>query len=172
MKARNLFEARGAFSADRYIARGLYESIFAGDVLFFEENDNRVKVDCAGGIVTFSTDMNSTSLSGNAFVNWVKQKVYTVRNRLAATSKIDRVANSFNLAGWTITRGLHGRYRDRVTGKMFDENSISIELIGIDNETLLSFAESLCVEFGQQSVLVKSYNTTDVWFVENPEGIR
>ena len=110
-------------------------------------------------------------MSKNKLVNWIKQKFNTVKNRITADSKINKVAADSDLAGWTVTKGLHGRYRDRNTGELFDENSISIELIGITNDVLLDFSEKLCKEFNQQSVLVKSYNSNDIWFVENPDGI-
>lgn len=109
--------------------------------------------------------MNSTKMSENKYISFFKQKLVTLVNRLSALKRIDKVAQDFKLEGWTITKGLHGKYVDRKTGVVFDEKSLSVELVGITTDTLLDTAENLCTEFQQQSVLVKSYENGDIWFV-------
>lgn len=88
-----------------------------------------------------------------------------------AGSKIDFLASKFNHTEWTVTKALHSHYKDLRTGLFFDENSISVEIVGIDNDALIEFAKEMSHEFQQQSVLVKSYSTQDIWFVENLDGI-
>lgn len=63
-----------------------------------------------GGIIVFSTDVNSVELSPNKVVNWLKQKFATLRNRMQSTSKIDKYGRKYNLGGWTIGHYLDGRY--------------------------------------------------------------
>ena len=173
---RNLFEGRGAYNAVRFMARDMAKNIFVDEIIYREgdiyskltEDHEALPPNIRGGIVTFSTVMNSTILSKNILINKFKQAIESIKNKIFANRKIDKIADKFNLQGWTVTKGLHGRYKDRKTGQFFDESSISVELVGIDEKTLLEFAEELCKEFNQQSVLVKSYETGDVWFVEQP----
>ena len=50
---------------------------------------------------------------------------------------------------------------------MYGEKSLSVEIIGIDTDTLIKIAEQLCETFMQESVLVKDYSTGRVMFVDN-----
>lgn len=168
---RCLNDGKGAFSGERYFSDILSDELYVDEVIFTqnlvdEATNEKLPTDRRGGIITFSTDMNSTKLSENAFVNFLKQKLLTVVNRITAMQKIDTVAKNFTLKGWTVTKGLHGKYIDRKSGIVFDEKSLSVELVGITTEVLLDVAAELCEEFKQQSVLVKSYENNDIWFVE------
>ena len=68
------------------------------------------------------------------------------------------------LVGWKIGKCLHGRYIAK-NGKAFGENSLSIDLVGINTDKLLKIATKLCNLFTQESVLIKDYNTQKVYFV-------
>lgn len=166
---RNLFECRGAYNVDRYNAKNLYESIYVDEVIYSEKHVNEdmdfFPQEMNGGIITFSTAMNSTELTRGGFINHLMQKMTSLKNRFNANSKIDETADKFELASWIVTKGLHCRYKDRKTGTSFDENSISVELVGISNDTLLNFAKELCIEFEQQTALVKSSSTLDIWLI-------
>lgn len=118
-----------------------------------------------GGIIVFSTDVNAVELDPNRLRNWIKQKLSTIKNRLSFTSKIDKIADRHSLVGWTIGRFLDGRYKAK-NGKMFGENSLSLEIIGVDFKELISIAEELCVSFKQESVLVKDFSKGRILFVD------
>ena len=168
---RCLNDEKGAYNKDRYYASILRDWINVDDIIYNESlvdearNFDAVPKEKRGGIITFSRDMNSTQMSENKYISFFKQKLVTLVNRLSALKRIDKVAQDFKLEGWTITKGLHGKYVDRKTGVVFDEKSLSVELVGITTDTLLDTAENLCTEFQQQSVLVKSYENGDIWFV-------
>lgn len=119
-----------------------------------------------GGIIVFSTDVNSRKQSDNRVIDWLKKKVKTIANRLNYAKKVDDIADAHELVGWTIGRFLNGRYTGK-DGKRFSENSLSVEIVGIDTDTLMKIAEELCVSFDQESALVKDYSTGRVMFVEN-----
>lgn len=123
-----------------------------------------------GGIITLSTDVNAIPLSENKLVNWVKQKYASLKNRFTKSGMIDKIAKKQDLIGWTIGNFLDGHYRAK-DGSDFNERSISVEIVGIDFDTLISVAEDLCRDFKQQSVLVKSYDTGHIYFV-NPEKVE
>ena len=84
IRIHNLNEARGAFNGDRFMARSLAEKIYVDEILYAEglslseANMDTLSKNERGGIITFSTDMNSTQLSSNRLVNFIKQKFNTV----------------------------------------------------------------------------------------------
>lgn len=150
-------------------SKRLYHSINVNESLTIAEGeiscDKFVPINMErGGVVVFSTDVNAVKLSENKIINWIKQKSKTVENRLTCTGKIDRVAKSNYLVRWYIGKNLDWRYKSR-NGKTYGENSLSVEIIGVDTDKLLSIAEELCNLFVQETVLVKDYNTGNIMFV-------
>jgi hypothetical protein len=135
--------------------------------LLSEGIDWDVEQEEKGGIIVFSTDVNAVRLSSNKLINFMRQKVETMKNRMGVTRKIDKIANDNELVGWTIGHYLDGRYQAK-NGQNFGENSLSIELIGIDEDKLIRIAEEICRAFMQEGVLVKSYSTGRILFV-NPD---
>lgn len=160
-------KAGGAYRASRYLAKAitsegkerLYSSFPLNEGIDFEPSENE-----KGGIITFSTDVNAEKQSDNKIVNWLKQKMMTIQNRLNATKKIDKIAAENKLIGWTIGHYLDGRYTAK-NGKQYGENSLSVEIIGVDFETLLKIAMELCASFSQESVLLKDFSSGRVLFV-------
>lgn len=157
----------GAYRASRYLAKSitskgkekLYSSFPLNEGIDFEPSQNE-----KGGIITFSTDVNAEKLSDNKIVNFLKQKMTTILNRLNATKKIDKIAAENKLVGWTIGHYLDGRYTAK-NGKQYGENSLSVEIIGVDFETLMKIAMELCSSFTQESVLLKDFSSGRVLFV-------
>lgn len=110
-----------------------------------------------GGIIVFSTDVNAVKMSDNKFINFVKQKFTTIVNRFKATEKVDKIANKYSLVGWTIGHYFDGRYKSK-SGKNFGENSLTIEVVGVDNNTMIKITEDVCREFQQECVLLRLFN--------------
>lgn len=143
-------------------------------VLFSSQNllediDWEVDRSQLGGIIVLSTDVNAVKLDSNKIKNWVKQKFETIKNRLTYNKKIDRISKKYDdIFAWTIGRYLHGRYKS-ANGEIFDENSISIELLNVPSEVIVSFAEDLCEDFHQETVLVKLYGENRILFVRPKE---
>lgn len=119
-----------------------------------------------GGIIVFSTDLNAVTLSDNKIIDWVKKKYYTLKNRATKGSMLDRIANKNKIIAMTVGYYLQGRYRSN-NGEMFSEQSVSVEVLGIDEEKLFTIAEDICRDFKQECVLVKSYRDGGVYFVDN-----
>ena len=128
----------------------------------FEPEENE-----RGGIIVFSTDVNAVELDTNKIKNWLKQKLSTIKNRFNATNKIDKIANKHELIGWTIGHYLDGRYKAK-NGQNYGENSLSVEIIGIDFIKLIAIAEDICRDFKQESVLVQDFSSGRILFV-NPD---
>lgn len=158
----------GAYRASRYLAEAIssknkipiYSSMLNEGIQFEPSEHNK------GGIIVFSTDVNSEKQSENRFINFLKQKMKTISNRLNATKKIDKIAAKNKLVGWTIGYYLNGRYTSPKNGKQYGENSLSLEIIGVDFETLYTIAMEICDSFSQESVLLKDFSSGRVLFVD------
>lgn len=50
-------------------------------------------------------------------------------------------------------------------GKTFNENSITIDVLGVDRKTLFALAEEIKNVFAQESVLVEDRSTKQFYFV-------
>lgn len=156
---------RGAYSASRWLSHDLkikknnvkYTTVKEGLEYKFEDNEK-------GGIIVFSTAVNSIELEENKVLDWIKKKAATLENQLLKDKKIDDLGKKHNLAAWTVGKSLSGRYTVK-NSKVFDENSLSVEIIGTGSNELLNIAEELCIMFLQESVLVKDYSTNKVFLV-------
>ena len=124
-----------------------------------------VDSDVRGGTIVFSTDVNAVKLNDNEFINFLKQKIETIKNRLNVAKKVDKVANEHNLVGWTIGYNFDGRYRAK-NGKNFGENSITVDIVGVSDDDMISIATDICKSFMQECVLLKLTNGK-VYFI-NP----
>lgn len=119
-----------------------------------------------GGIITFSTEVNAVKSSENQLVNWVKNKVDTVKNNINLNKKINKVLNKHDdVYGVSIGNFIKGRYKAN-DGTLYDEKSLSIEIIGITDTVLNRVAKDLANEFKQESVLVKNYETNKIYLVK------
>lgn len=164
---------RGAYNGFGYLAHSIrYDEdrvIYSSDNLLNEDIDWEVDRGKLGGIIVLSTDVNAVSLSANKLANWIKQKWETLKNRISYNKKIDKISKKYDdIFAWTVGKYLHGRYKAK-DGTVFDENSISVELINVSTDTIISFAEELCKEFSQETVLLKLYGEDRILFVKPKE---
>lgn len=120
-----------------------------------------------GGLIVFSTDVNAVQMSENAIVNWIKQKLTTLKQRLMHKKMMtDTIKRYDEVYGFTIGNFMSGRYKSE-SGKIFDEHSMSVEIIGIPRDTLFDIADELMKAFNQESVLVKDYESNNIAFLDN-----
>lgn len=124
-----------------------------------------------GGIIVFSTEVNANEASTNKVLNFIKKKLSTIKNTMTYKSKVSNVLKNYDavnpevkIIGWTLGTFVHGMYTAD-DGSVFDEKSLSLELVGIPQKDLFKVAELICREFNQQSVLVKSYDTGRIVFI-------
>jgi hypothetical protein len=136
--------------------------------------------DYRGGIITFSTDINSVELSKNKIYNWLLKKGTTLLNRFFSKSKLSNIIRNFNdtedkqlggeniedyIGAFSIGNFFSGRYLDD-KGKVYDEKSLSIEVNGISSKGLIFLAEEIAREFKQETVLVKDLNLNKIFLVD------
>ncbi len=108
----------------------------------------------SGGTIVFSTDVNAVELTKNSFNNRLMQIYETFKNRTFALKILDKFRRRNNVYAWTIGRYLVGTYTGQ-NGKTFNENSISIDVVGIGKDRLFRIVEELKDTFRQESVLVR-----------------
>jgi hypothetical protein len=119
-----------------------------------------------GGIIVFSVEVNAVELSNNKLVRFIKNKIETTKNILFKSSKINKVIyNNPEIQGVTIGNFVKGRYVAK-NGSLYDETSLSIEIIGISSDVLNKVAEELAKEFKQETVLVKNYDENKIYLVK------
>lgn len=136
-------------------------------MLLSEGIDFKIENHKKGGIIVFSTDVNAIKLSESEIKNWIQQKIATLKNRFTSTKMIDKIADKNNLVGWTIGHYLDGRYKAK-NGKIYGENSLSLEIVNVSLKKLIKIAEEICRDFVQESVLVHDFTTGRIFFV-NPD---
>lgn len=160
-------ENGNAFSS----SKRLYHAIKIAEDLILEKGGNlfeavdwEVADDEKGGMIIFSRTVNAIDQSNNKLINWVKKNIETLKNKFNSNKKIDKVSKDNNLVGWTVGHFLDGRYTAK-NGQSYGEDSLSVEIVGVDSDTLVKVATELCREFKQEAVLVKDYNTGKILFV-------
>ena len=154
----NLFEIYngkdgGAYRASRYLSKAMsskgktpiYSSILDEGIQFEPAPGQK------GGMIVFCTDVNA-------------EKQLNLLN--TTTTKIDKIAADNGHVGWTIGHYLDGRYTSPKNGKQYGENSLSLEMIGVNFETLVKIAMEICSLFTQESVLIKDYSSGRVLVVD------
>lgn len=136
--------------------------------------------DYRGGIIIFSTDVNSVDFSKNVLYNWFSKKINSLKNKFFHKSKINNIIKKFNstdksldnkkiedyIGAFSIGNFFIGRYISD-NDKIFDEKSLAIEINGISSEGLIYLAEELVNEFLQETVLVKDMNKNKIFLVNN-----
>lgn len=111
-----------------------------------------------GGIIVFSSsDINACNLSKNHLINWFRQKYHNFLNRITRNKKLARTVNDkfsgHDMGGFSVGHFFHGRYVEN--GKVFDQESLGIEVSGVPREVLIRLATEVARDFRQSSVLLR-----------------
>lgn len=137
-----------------------------------------------GGIIIFSTDINSLVLTDNKLLNWLLQKGKTFLQRLFSKSKLNNIINRFNsnnekvlgsdkiedyIGAFSIGNFFSGRYVDD-NNNIYNEKSLSLEVNGISSSGLIYLAEEIARDFIQETVLVKDLNNNKIFLVNQEIG--
>ncbi len=112
-----------------------------------------------GGVIVFSTDVNALDVSKSKIKNYMKSKYRTIINRLFYGKKVsDIITKKFSEIGaFSIGNSFRGRYVSN--GRVFNEKSVSLEVLGMPTDVLMRLAAQVAKDFSQETVLLKDYNT-------------
>jgi hypothetical protein len=119
-----------------------------------------------GGNIVFSTQINATAQQG--IVGFAKAFVQSLWNRVDRVDKVDAAEKEAGLpttTGFTLGNNFQGRYRSP-DGQVFNERSLTLDVLMITKDQLIQLGTALCHEFDQQSVLVRSFDTGEIYFVD------
>ena len=90
-----------------------------------------------GGIIVFPQSDDS-QLSADKLAKWLKERFSTS-------------------AGWSVGNFQHGCHYSK-NGKVYSDESLSVEITGITDEALIETGEELCRAFNHDDVLIKLYS--------------
>lgn len=99
-----------------------------------------------GGIILFPIDVSETSIAYNPIAAWIKTNLSDYLNRMTDMTKEEDPS-------WSIGRYAEGRYL-AYNGKIYDESSLSLEIAGVDSDTLKRITVDLCRILKQHYVLL------------------
>jgi hypothetical protein len=141
-----------------------------------------VQVDYRGGVIIFSTDVNTVYPDNkNSTIkrkDTILNKLNIYKNRYFADKCVNNRVKNFNqtrslndlernitkdyIGAFSVGKFFNGRYFGD-DGKVYNENSLSIEINGISSIGLYRFGEIIAREFEQEVVLVKDFNNNKIF---------
>jgi hypothetical protein len=129
------------------------------------------ELDNSGGVIIFSTDLNSTLGKAETFSDKVKfffdSKWKTFLNRLNVSDRLKKILlDKYGQPGFTLGKNFRGAYKSK-NGLTFNEKSFTIDIAGIDSDALILIASEICREFKQEAVMVRDFNRNKVLFVND-----
>jgi len=127
------------------------------------------ELDNSGGVIIFSTDLNSTLGKAETFKDKVKfffdSKWKTFLNRLNVSDRLKKILlDKYEQPGYTLGKNFRGAYKSK-NGITFNEKSFTIDIAGIDSDALVLIASEICRQFKQETVMVRDFNKNKVIFV-------
>lgn len=148
-------ENRGAYNGRRYLSNAInsenkipiYSNILTGTIRIKHTPYNK------GGIIVFNSEIDNE----NKFIDSLKREM-------------ERISNWYNIFNnetieWKIGHYLEGTYTNISKNKHFDENSVSLEIFGIDIERFYKIATEICVLLFQESALLKDSSNGRIIFI-------
>ena len=115
-----------------------------------------------GGIIVFSIEADFVEFPDNTFVNSIKQFVKTWKQSLLRKELI--APEKHNISNWSVGNFFEGKSTDK-KGNIFSKKSLSIEIIGVTDDQLMSIVEDLCSALKQETALLKSYTSEKILYV-------
>lgn len=93
-------------------------------------------------------------------------------NRLNFSDKLRNILlDKYTKPEYTLGRNFTGSYKNknRIT---INKNSYTIGIVGVDSDVLILIASEICKEFKQETVMVRDFNKSKVYFVNDKEYIK
>ena len=128
------------------------------------------------GVIIFSTDLDSTIVKAETFSDMVKfffdSKWKAFLNRLNVSDKLRNILlDKYTKPEYTLGRNFTGSYKNK-NGITINKNSFTIGIDGVDSDVLILIASEICKEFKQETVMVRDFNKSKVYFVNDKEYIK
>jgi len=166
----NNFEIINIYDAENI--KGIVDSFKLNNVLpLFLYEGIDFELDKPGGMILFSTDLNSTLGTAETILDKIKfffeSKWKTTLNRLNVTNRIRKILlDKYGMPGYTVGKNFKGQYTSK-NGMIFSEKSFTIDIAGVESDVLVLIASEICREFKQETVMVRDFNDNKVYFVND-----
>ncbi len=134
----------------------------------FEAQRDVLPAGLRGGIIVLTTEVNAANQGPELRSHlWARCMTAerTIRSWLARDRRLSHFLEGLGIQGVSVGHYFRGYYESDI-GKVFSEQSLAVELLFADSASLERLATDLAVEFRQETVLVKDYNTGEVYFAE------
>lgn len=118
-----------------------------------------------GGIIVIPTDANAIQPDIHKMADWIKQTLATLRNSAPSADATSNSGEKDEWSGWSIGHYFDGKYNAK-NGKLYDNNALSVEIIGGDTDMMIRIAEDLCRDFKQECVLLKDYSSHQILLID------
>lgn len=144
---KQMFEETGS-----YVLQELYNGTDGGAYNGSRYLANAINVEenvkpSQGGIIVFNTELDD--------INCLKHGVESFMNRITLPHYMGCAAGLFFKGTYTAP-----------TGKLFNEDCLSLEILGVNSDTLKTIATNLCSTMSTDSILIKDYSTGKVLLAE------
>lgn len=128
-----------------------------------DEIEHEYEPEESGGLIVFPLDVNAMDVDN--FVNSVKKFYHTWEQCLVPSIERDKEEEKHTISTWSVGNFFKRNYTAD-NGDIYNEKSMSIEIIGVDYTAIIRISVDLCSEFKQETVLVKSYSNNKIMIVK------
>ena len=130
----------------------------------------------SAGVIIFSTDLDATLIKAETFIDMVKfffdGKRKAFLNRLNVRGRIKNIlVDKFIQSEYTLSRNFFSGHTFK-NGITLYKKSYTITIDGVDSDVLILIASEICKEFKQETVMVRDFNKSKVYFVNDKEYIK
>lgn len=122
------------------------------------------KSDKPGGMILFSTDLNTTIKNEETFIDKIvyffrnRRKVF-LNNRLRIDGKLNKLLlDSYGIKGYILSKSYNGIYKTK-TEKVFSKKSYTITINGAETKLLKLIATEICKHFKQETIMLADFNS-------------
>lgn len=127
------------------------------------------------GVIIFSTDLDSTIVKAETFSDMVKfffdSKWKAFLNRLNVSDKLRNILlDKYTKPEYTLSRNFFSGHTFK-NGITLYKKSYTITIVGVDFDILILIASEICKEFKQETVMVRDFNKSKVYFVNDKDYI-
>lgn len=163
---------------ERYSYKKLESNVYYNIFNRRKLNESTVKTyieEEKGGMIIFSPVVNQIidkkykDKKKGLFIKlkkWFDKNKKTKKNNIFKEKALDKIIDIKGDIGFTAGYLFKGRYADKKKN-VFDEKSLSVEIIGLSKNELIGLTEKIANDFQQDTMLVKSYSDNKISLVNN-----
>lgn len=159
--SQELYEYVNKKDENFYMEMFLYKN---GNILS-ETKDLRL-LDKKGGVIIFPAPNNSENMDKSQFSKYLLKNLDIINDYLFKQKNIESILQKDKIqVGCSIGNFFNGRYYSS-NGQLYSNASITIELVDLDFNDVVTIAENLCKQMKLDSLLVKDNSQFKMVYIE------